>query len=416
MGYYRKKIINVAKTGAAFGANYVKSLIPSKGPGIKFSKPSVSSVMNLQSVANHLRQRKRARNNYSGGSALSAASVRLPKTRYKKGNRPKPKKQFKVKVSKDFKRKVLAVSEVNHIFGYGQENYLITTLGVADNTNFTSVADNVFNPSPNLGGLFSWVHILHCASRLWNQKSATAAPVFADPLMFPNAIDQKVTVRRQWAICRMKNNSERTVRVKLLLCSPKHLQVNQGPFPAWINAVTEMQASGALVSSGTVFNSLYTHPKMYPSFNAQYSASETDYVLEPGQSVEQHVEGPSMVYEGRKFYVDGSYQLFQKQDIIPLVIITSDVINNTTPTYGHVSTGTARPYEKLLFETTYHVKMSMPEPTGWISGGVAPAAGPVVLTNRVKRMFIDEFNLHVNTAGLDEHRVDEMNPTNHVIA
>jgi len=52
----------------------------------------------------------------------------------------------------------------------------------------------------------------------------------------------------------------------------------------------------------------------------------------------------------------------------------------------------------------------MPEPAGWTSGGIIPAAGPVKLNLRQKMYCYDDFNT-VNTAETAYTREDEQNPS-----
>lgn len=346
----------------------------------------------------------------SGLSVLSAPSTRIPSKIVKKGNR-RLKGTKHVKVSKLFKAKVKECSSANHVYGYFQANFKARILNQPV-TNKTYIDDLAMSPSSLNGSLFSFANVLHAASRLWNGKAANATPKFDDA----GSLDNKtsvINVRRQWCTMRFKNNSTRTIRAKHFLCTPKSQQSLFTANQAWYQGITDMIANTRLIGTPTVTqNHLFTHPKTVDQFNQYFTSSETDYTLEPGQSIEENIEGPSMLYDAGKFWYSGNYCVHQKQDIYSFVVYWYDLCVGLVPTVnlvGYINEASGST-DGLLVQSTYHCQLNMPEPVGWISTGVVPAAGPVQLTNRQKRFCYDEFNTD-NTAETAVDREDEQNPT-----
>ena len=118
-----------------------------------------------------------------------------------------------------------------------------------------------------------------------------------------------------------------------------------------------------------------------------------------------------MLYDGGKFWQSGNYCIHQKQDIYSFVVYWYDLCVGLVPTVnlvGYINEASGST-DGLLVQSTYHCQLNMPEPVGWNSTGVVPAAGPVQLTNRQKRFCYDEFNTD-NTAETAVDREDEQNP------
>lgn len=407
------------RVAKAAGVGFVKSLWPgsktSHKASHKYSGAKFPKAAALASFATHLRHRKKMN---KLGNPLSGISTRLPYTRYKKGNATKPRGLKKVKVPARLRKQIKQVNEASHIHGYMQENYICTANPAAPvNSNQTTCIENMYLPNGSFGSVFSWNHVLHCASRLWNGKGATSIPQINDVGNFINNTT-KVTVKKQWVTIRIKNDSTRTLRMKVISATPKGTKCLATPVASWVQAVSNEIASGRVINCGNGIAQLYTHPKIFDEFQNMYGTSEMDYTLEPGQSVEQNVNGPAMEYDGDKFFQLGAYNTFQKQDVFNFMVVTCDLIyaaSQVAPPLpaigGHLNDNTTfAPQNWILIEGTYHVQMSMPEPTGWQSGGVAPAPGAVANVNRVKRFVFDDYNTTPNEVTAVEYRTDEQNP------
>lgn len=364
-----------------------------------------------QSVSSSMATSSRRGSTISSGlTSLSAPSTRIPLKIKRAGDR-KTKGRKVVHVTKQFKEKVRACEATSKLSGYFQSNFKARIL-IQPVTNKTYIDDLAMCLGPGNGSLFSYANVLHAASRLWNSKAANASPAFNDTGNFENRTTI-IDVRKQWATMRFKNNSLRTIRVKHFLCSPKSQQALFTPNQAWYQGITDMISSTRLIGTPTVTqNNLFIHPKTTDQFNQYFTSSETDYTLEPGQSIEENVEGPKMVYDGAKFWQTANYCTHQKQDIYSFVVYWYDLVVGTAPTalVGYINEpASIAATNGLLVQSTYHCHLSMPEPAGWISTGAAPAAGAVPLNNRLKRFCYDEFNSD-NSAETAFTREDEQNP------
>jgi len=352
----------------------------------------------------------------SGPSAavteLTGLSTRLPNKKVSKGTRPKPRGLKRVKISAEFRKKVKLCEQASKLSGYFQANYLAQQMPTPV-TNKTAVSETMLCPQVAHGSVFSYANVLHAASRLWNNKPANATPTNSDPLNF-DARGTIIDVHKQWAVMRFKNNTLRTIRIKHMLFTPKSQQAVFSPLFAWQNAVVDMGAVGRLIGTPAVtVNSLFIHPNTFDQVKQYFSSSETDYTLEPGQAIQETIQGPSMTYDGGKFTQNGAYAFQGKQDIYSVVIVQYDLTVGNVPdtVVGYVNEPATNVTlgNSLLIQSTYHCKLSMPEPAGWTSGGIIPAAGPVKLNLRQKMYCYDDFNT-VTTAETAYTREDEQNP------
>lgn len=400
------------KHGKKLAGAFASTFIPKSG-GFKAAGKLNPKNIGTFAVAAHLAG-KRAMTAAKRGMSnpQSGLTTRVPYTKFKKGNANRVKGLKRVKVSPRLRKQILAVNEKSHIQGYMQESYKCTQYNVAPLTNTCAVIENVYLPNDSLGSVFSYNHILHCASRLWNGKGANSFPNVTDALNFDPLV-QTIHVRKQWVTLRFKNNSQRTIRMRIVSATPHGTKTTVTPIAAWSSGITDMQAAKRLISNLTpTVGMMYTHPKIYDGFRNQYGTSEMDYTLEPGQAIEQNINGPGMIYDGGNFYQNGAvYNIFQKQDVFNFAVILPDLVLSSAGVPGHLSDSTALLATNFIcFDATYHVQMSMPEPAGWQSGGVAPAAGAVPLVNRVKRFVLDDFNDFTPTLLSTEIRTDEEQP------
>ena len=158
---------------------------------------------------------------------------------------------------------------------------------------------------------------------------------------------------------------------------------------------------------------MFIHPNAFDQVKQFYSSSETDYTLEPGQAIQETIQGPSMTYDGGKFLANSQYMYNAKQDVYSLVIVQYDLAVGNAPStivgYPNEPGPSVTLGNSLLIQSTYHCQLSMPEPTGWVSSGAAPAAGVVMLGKRQKMFCYDEFN-STTTAETAYTREDEQNP------
>ena len=175
-----------------------------------------------------------------------------------------------------FKAKVKECSSANHVYGYFQANFKARILNQPD-TNKTYIDDLAMCPRSLDGSLFSFANVLHAASRLWNGKAANATPTILDGGVLDNKTSV-INVRKQWVTMRFKNNSNRTIRAKHFLCTPKSQQSLFTPNQAWYLGINDMISNSRLIGTPTVTqNHLFTHPKTVDQFNQYFSFRDRLY-------------------------------------------------------------------------------------------------------------------------------------------
>lgn len=336
-----------------------------------------------------------------GGSALSeATSVRAAKGRRTGGKKLKINKKKNVKISRDFKLKVQKATEIGKVSGqFHSTDIGIITAGL---TGQQAVGYPLQPSSVGNNSLFPAKRVLHVASRLWNGKSAVANPQIGDAMMM-QPLQTVVDVKKQWWVYNIRNNSPRTVYIRLWKCMPKQLQNSTDAIGSFRQSISRAITEGYLFTTPVGYNDalLYQRPQLYAQFNQFYKVEEDTMVIEPGQSYEFTVQGPSMEYDMKKFYVDGIYQEYQKQDVQLLTAIWTDLIGEVGGTV--VARQALDPNDgEVIFESQYFCNVVMPETVGWQSGGIAPAAGPVLNVNRVKRYVWDQFERVTSLPGADD--------------
>lgn len=312
-----------------------------------------------------------------------------------------------VKVSADFRAKVKKVSEGGKVrgkFHTVEQNVITQSLNNGQATGAPLA-------SGTGGSLFSASRVLHAASRLWNSKPANVSPGMGQILNMNEATTVIDVVRQYWKF-RIRNNNARTIYLAIHKCQPKSQQALSNPVSAFQNALASGISAGYVIGTPVpAIETLYNKPQFYPEFNQYFTNEEIDVCIEPGQSYEIEVEGPKMVYDMKKFYVNTAYQGTQKQDIFVFSRCWTDLVGTSASTsladIGRVKLDPTA--GEIICESEYFCDILMPEIVGWQSAGVAPPVGPVALGNRIMRMVFDDFDfVGQNPANID--RTDEENP------
>jgi len=330
----------------------------------------------------------------------------------------KPKGRKNVKVSKNFVLKVRKATDVAKIRGHYQSNEQ-TTLNptlINQQTVYQNIPTSATNASAQgTNGLFSAVRILHAASRCWNFKTAATDPSLggggANALNL-NKTTTVIDVRKQWWVLNYRNNTARTMYIKVFKCAPKNLDGINTAQGAWGNAIATGIGAAYIIGTPAVsVNTLHTSPKMYKEFNVHYKCEEDHLTIEPGQSHVMTIQGPSMEYDMKKFFIGTEYQEYQKQDVFLMHAVYTDLIGVNSSTL--VQRAPLDPaVGELIVEARNYIEMSMPETVGWQSGGIAPAPGAVQNINRVMRFVVDDFTDKTSVAILStaQDRTDMENP------
>lgn len=320
------------------------------------------------------------------------------------------KKGKKVKVSKDFKKKVDKVM-AGHIYQGYYQSVFYGQSGL-DQGN----AQTVFYPDfdgLNNGFLFTGAQFLNAASILWNGKPVpTAGPLIGDALNFDKE-QTKMRIRRSWAVMQIRNNSQRTQYLKMFECKPKSMQNQADPLQQWAATLLEMQNSGAGTPFGenalnTATGTLHADPKSLKSWNKWWSAEVTKYVLDPGQVVDYVINGPSdMDIDLAKFYNGVTYNSIQKQGRYVFGVVYGDLTSTTLAGQGRAPENaiTGAGYD-LVYECNTYYAMEQPDKAGIVGpAGAAGVGTPLQERHNAYSIYVSPYIVSGSAI-----RVDEENP------
>lgn len=318
--------------------------------------------------------------------ALGAVAPRSVKVKTSKKSIRVPGKK-KIKVSKSLRQKIGKVLEDKKMNGYFQATQVEVGFQPGS-TNGGQQAQGV--PALQDVGLFHPALILHAASRLWNSKAKPGTFTYA--LGDAGNLDTKaiqIEVQRQWWTHRLKNNSQRVMFITIYKCQPRGTKVSKTPANAWIDGLAQTGTIGTNVAN-IGFSVLYTTPQLSPEFNNSYKTETLKFTMDPGQSVEFNVQGPRMVYDFQKFYTSGVADPKFSFDCLMLAVGHIDTVVGALNT-GHAAQSNVS--EKLIWESTYHCKLSIPETVGLKALAAYPAPGVMMnLTERQHRFCIDDYS------------------------
>ena len=268
--------------------------------------------------------------------------------------------------------------------------------------------------------------ILHAASVLWNNKTDNqtsrnwasvnnlgynspqiSAGVISD-LRLPGKstypLNVKITVKRCHETYKLKNESLRTVVLKIYLCEPRQmgcdgngaLDLPSGdavpvsrvttannignPGAVWSNELAKQTLAG-MNMGGSTPQQLYNKPNLCPVFNRTYKCDETSVVLEPGQVYEYYIEGPSNLTINYTNFFKGSgsdpmiFNAIQKFMRYPLFTAYVDLVTDGTVTGRYPTTATGQLYQGIAVERQQKFFLEMPDVTG---GGIYVPSGATV--------------------------------------
>nr|WAE42712.1 MAG: capsid protein [Cressdnaviricota sp.] len=319
---------------------------------------------------------------------------------HKKGANPKITKKFKAKIYKALEMK--APTGYYQDTSYGLINF--TSLGVGEQV------VNVLSDGMQDGLWFNPMRILDAASILFNGKGAGAtgkwtpgqnAPAsptnntggYSLPTGSFDPANIKIHCINSYVKYEFRNNSQRTVTMKLFECKPKSKQDYYATGDAlgqWSNTMQEERQSFSNITthenvSDTPYNRLHVNPTISTSWKNNWSAGVTNVRLEPGQTYTYYLKGPQHYdYDFEKFWATagGSNVLnYSFQDIQPkctrslFVISYPEVLpNNTNPPSNAARYAGLTSFARVTYECTYGYVMSMPEQAGFSYGNATYAA------------------------------------------
>jgi hypothetical protein len=302
----------------------------------------------------------------------------------------------KVKVPKKLRKQIKQVLKANDHYGWALETFAFKITP-------DEIGQDVFSLGQPIAGtrlMFDPIYVAHIASVLFNQKAITASPGLSDTGYFPLK-SLKVNVHKQTSTFRFRNNTARTMYIKLYEVSPKNRgdDTDGTNFDQyWYDCMDNENNSGGVGNpaklnvSGATPEVLYCTPYMIPSVTANWAIDQTTVVLEPGKEYTYSMSGKNSEYNFKKFYRPNDNFLNEQKFTKQLCIaVHYDMVSTSlgVPTRKTEMLGVS-PYG-LLVEQTKYIKLSMPEqtgisfPTAITPGNNYPATnrknGPYVINN-----------------------------------
>lgn len=314
----------------------------------------------------------------SGKSSIRAVAVRRGPgiKRFRKMPSIKPDRNFKALVRKSLRPEMAVGRKTDYEYFYmGGINNNTQSIGIID-------TQNAFKSEPTVVSAYQYVdywmfhpyYFLDAASVLFNNKAATQggfnaasagyAPTTANTLGrglepglggTPALTSQQaaftvVNSAETWII---KNNTQRTFTLKIILCSPKKtgtsttdpFDLNTGGFPldnvqdALFGPSTQWGIQNQNDRINLLTQDLPTRLKTLPmacaGWNQLFKGEITEVVLEPGTVYNYHVEGPKMLEVDIKKYFQGpKLQDIRKYCRSPIFIWHTDMVGIKTEVQG----------------------------------------------------------------------------------
>lgn len=341
---------------------------------------------------------------------MEGGAIRTAKVRHV-GKPVKPAHVKKVvHVPKKLREQIKVVNEPGSVYG----SYKEIKNGVLNQTG-TGVqnADYALQYNQQNNTLFSAHRVLHVASRLFNNKAATVNPQISD-VGFLDIFTSTIHVVKQGWIYRLKNNYLRTIYLNVMqVVSKRNASTPNDPLDQWSQELIHAQAEGYIKGTPTILPStLYSGPKMLQQWNKAFKYDELQITLEPGQTYEFTITGPSMTYRMADFYdglASNAYIASQKQDVVLMTTYWPDLIVDGN---GNTAGRNAEPRLKtdtqqggnVAWEAEYFCNVKLPENAGFTYPAVT--VGTQQLGRRINIKVLDTF--HTTTDMSNPNREDDI--------
>jgi len=327
------------------------------------------------------------------------------------------KKHKKVKVTKVFKDKVTKALAGKTISGsWDQISYDILNVSTFPNNQQFVGGLGELQSNDYSDWAFDPEDVLHAASVLWNNKADSQGSriwnnsqnisysetgflpnIQTDTRLFANSrfqLNTKITIKRSYEIYKLKNNTQRTIIMKIFLCAPKVEGFKQrdiaaqpgggdapvgsiseshigNPGQMWINELQKQVFSNINVAD-TKVQTLYNTPKDCPGFNKVYKTDITTVVLEPGQIFDYYINGPSnftidynTLFRGAGAVPEISYYHgIQKWMRYPLFTAYLDLVTDGAMTGHFAPSAAAGNRLGVCIERQMKYNLEMPESVG----------------------------------------------------
>lgn len=383
---------------------------------------------------------------------------------FTKGKRNTYAKKKKVRLPRGFRLKVEKALEPSEISGtWKQISYdCIPATNIPTNGQYVGgLAQASVNDYSDWA--FDPEDYLHAASVLWNDKAdsqlsrvwsgtgnlgirvqnaavGNVIPINGTASQNFYPMDLKLTIKNSHETYKLKNNTQRTLYMKIYLLSPKGPGMKTNPVTGPLVETLTLSSSAnplALGNPGQVWNNymdlqaesnvnvasavpqtLYQTPKSSPAMNKMFNMDETIVVLQPGQVYEYYIQGPSnftlnyqSLFAGSDNSTPSYYQGIQKHMRYPLFTLYQDLVTDGDRTGRYVSSEATGGNLGVSLERIVKFSLSMPDRVGgrFSTGtGGDPKIGQYQLGSR-RDCYFHKVYTAVGPTG-DLQRVDVENP------
>lgn len=395
----------------------------------------------------------------------------------------------KVHVSKGLRQKVKKVLEGERMFG----QYVTVksgTIGCYDPGTTATTILNIYSQGPYVqtagyfpgqlqaaacrywfGGLFNtytnsnrgqefWYFtpskVLDAASILWNRKSAQldfalqpgnlqGKTVIATGIpdagsgAEPNTRGLRINIINSFVTWKMKNNSQRTLKVCVYNCTSKHKWPGTPPLTALVSAkgkesttiddtvkgVTAPPGLASVLNQDSIVFCPYASPNTVDAYQCTWKHSKMEMIMNAGETCTHSIQGPKnyemdfdKMLEGNE---DQSGKFFKPTTVCCMVSVEPDLAyndkNGDSATYAWRSNvAGGRVVDPISIEIVETYKLSMPDITGFIDR--AQGAGNIQTLNlrKDKRVFANFTANNGVTADVDYNAFNEENPADDIDA
>lgn len=354
----------------------------------------------------------------TGGSKASGTSSVNSVTVRKRGNKVhKEGLKKKVKVSREFRKKVKAVIDPKGGFGSYTDISYTSLLPIDIGQNIAELG----YVSNSRQSFFSPATVLGQASVLF--AGTTNAQTWTSSTLPFSHRTFKCTVVNQSVTVRMKNNTARDLKVNIYAGSPRGKQYGDGfgMLGYWDNCLLNDYDAGSAnrvawsqttagAITGVTSSMLGISPKFSKKFMQNYTLDTTTVTIEPGKEYVYVLQGPqNKEYDFAKFWSQ-SGQFDNQQKFIKQILVTVavDVTSTTVGQVGRYTDMTAGTGAGLMMEVTQKCKMVVPEQAG-LQFTAAPGVGFMPLNRRMPVKFYHNWAA-AQTAATNVVEYEDENP------
>ena len=355
----------------------------------------------------------------------SAASTRHKKVKDTIKDKKNP---YKIKVTKNFRNKVVKVLSDKDVTGYARL-YFIGGVEIFDPSATTAKllpTDQFVFPLPNgaapngtydhirVGSIQSALMMNYCIARLFNGLALEQNPfsikwsmtgLFSNPLDSTRKGSLKFDVKDASTTIHMKNLNKATLFIEMYLCKPKIQRAaptdftglvesqDSQPLLDWTASLSADSATGGNSGeaakangpniSGLTASKLGQSPEAAYGFKQNWNYEKFVITLEPGQRHTHVVKGETGTYDMSKLFKNNgstatpsSYINQSKWEREIFFVVKQDLtVNKASLSVGRFDLPATEITDGfgLGFEVQTQYKFSMPEPTGFIDGAAFTA-------------------------------------------